>query len=724
MWLARTLSKQAAPAPAPETPKKAAKISLSERKKELLNKMVDLGCCYWDHHLSPPLEFFPDVLPIATEFDEQSLPRFKKTTHKTVSFFLQGELKEWSNVLKIALETHQFTKCKVFVSLDKEAHHTDGPPMDIFGFYEKLIAECMTCEDCTEPEVKIEYLPLVFEEMIQEVFLLPACSDCFPVNAEFISDVDGSIDVERVDRKTKRNLKTLVHSLASLMSVFDIRPEYYALGATSLLVAEELSKTTFSLTTSASPASVIVIDRTLDLVGSTMTTTNENIMDELYQTLDDKQDVKDDLNRYFDSQIGPTLPLLVNNNLVAKMYKMENSKFASNNMLPSLSLPCSGVGSVGGSSDGTTISMKNVFILQKPKYAVNEVKKQLIEIASESSSSSDKENMVSIDLKMNTDAMLKALIDQPSKEILCKHYETIAYTSLQSALQPQNNNSERRTVASLSKLIVSSVGLEQNSLQQLLNHIRDPITSKKTNSSLIECGKSGVLPPNKILELALLCLSLQGDGSYSKSEDDLILLSETVVHYLINFSIDKSDEPYFLQELLPLFVKHQNNLKSSDSQQQPDKKKQVTQQLQMVLTDKLNRIIVNKLRHLSTLRKNYQEYNKLYTQAGSISNYVSLTKQIVNDLLINNQRKMSDLKRVTSSLTGMLTHSFSRFGFQKQPRPSDNKTIVIFVIGGITCEEISQIKELISKSTDQEYQILIGSTMIATPSKIAQLFYT
>jgi hypothetical protein len=52
-----------------------------------------------------------------------------------------------------------------------------------------------------------------------------------------------------------------------------------------------------------------------------------------------------------------------------------------------------------------------------------------------------------------------------------------------------------------------------------------------------------------------------------------------------------------------------------------------------------------------------------------------------------------------------------RFGFgrskaKSKPRPSDNKTIIIFVIGGITCAEIQEALQHVAESVEDDgYQV-------------------
>jgi len=87
---------------------------------------------------------------------------------------------------------------------------------------------------------------------------------------------------------------------------------------------------------------------------------------------------------------------------------------------------------------------------------------------------------------------------------------------------------------------------------------------------------------------------------------------------------------------------------------------------------------------------------------------------------MSTKKKLTDLKRISGSLTGMLKQGLTGF-FQRQARPTDNKTILFFVVGGITCEEACYLKEIAKENPD--YNVLIGSTAITTPKTITNAFF-
>lgn len=64
---------------------------------------------------------------------------------------------------------------------------------------------------------------------------------------------------------------------------------------------------------------------------------------------------------------------------------------------------------------------------------------------------------------------------------------------------------------------------------------------------------------------------------------------------------------------------------------------------------------------------------------------LSLTEAIVN------VRDVKGLKHASTSLAGLLKSGLGRLGLQRQPRPSDYPTVVLFVIGGVSLAEIHRV---------------------------------
>lgn len=128
----------------------------------------------------------------------------------------------------------------------------------------------------------------------------------------------------------------------------------------------------------------------------------------------------------------------------------------------------------------------------------------------------------------------------------------------------------------------------------------------------------------------------------------------------------------------------------------------------------INRIL-DYLDHISSLRFNFDDHKDIL-----YSNYIPMLKQILSRVL-DNDKQLNDLKFKSYSVSGMLKSGISRFGLRNEPRPTDRKKMIIFIVGGITFAEIRYIHEVISTYNFKPGNILIGSNDISTLTKIHEL---
>lgn len=124
--------------------------------------------------------------------------------------------------------------------------------------------------------------------------------------------------------------------------------------------------------------------------------------------------------------------------------------------------------------------------------------------------------------------------------------------------------------------------------------------------------------------------------------------------------------------------------------------------------------------------------------------YTSVVSRIARDCVTEGEDALHDLEKHTSGaalpdLLGMAsslgyvqqhgsqkrnpfsyhhTSSLGRFGFglskpKAKPKPRDNKIVVIFIIGGITCAEIQEIQQNVAEAADDGYQVQYLSPVLA-----------
>ena len=59
---------------------------------------------------------------------------------------------------------------------------------------------------------------------------------------------------------------------------------------------------------------------------------------------------------------------------------------------------------------------------------------------------------------------------------------------------------------------------------------------------------------------------------------------------------------------------------------------------------------------------------------------------------------------------------------QRQQHPLDNPQLIVFVLGGITAQEVKLIQEMVI-SSGQKTQVLVGSTRVLSPSDTVEAVF-
>jgi hypothetical protein len=149
------------------------------------------------------------------------------------------------------------------------------------------------------------------------------------------------------------------------------------------------------------------------------------------------------------------------------------------------------------------------------------------------------------------------------------------------------------------------------------------------------------------------------------------------------------------------------------------------QQVQLELEDEIDHVI-DRLTAITTLRAGLRDYRSLMKDASTgVKNYTALTRQVLDHVLNQREHELTDLKKLSYSIKGLLKKGFSKFGFHSKPRPTDNKNLIVFVIGGITWSEVKELKEVFQQSPHTQHShLLIASTSITSADQLfAQLFH-
>jgi hypothetical protein len=602
----------------------------------------------------------------------------------------------------------------------------------------------------------VEYLPLPFEVMFpllsegcvggvaesesapDDVFWLPACSDVWPVYDITQLDAQGKVTVELLRPEQRRALKCLVHTLHStlhtLRRVKLSALDCYALGPTAELIGHELlalidnanSSSSFgsvlsssSLDTAenvATSASLLLLDRTLDLVPLCLQGL-DNVLDTL---------------SFFSASVSASSSL---SSLSPYMPCVRDLLATPPFPLPSLRAAMPRV-----SFSPSTLSVPLLFALvyKRPKDVLQEVRKLLSEV-------------------MQTVEGAGSLAPSASLSALCaayRHltaaYPTVVYkhtttwqliaAALYALLKRDTDETLLHFQHSLRLLLTRDATATATPVSRLLEHCHHILESERLSPS----NTSTTFSLANFLMLFTLAASL-ADSAWSR--DDIKAAKSFLVQWILRHPQRDALSVRLLEPVQALLTMHltsearQDTDSSMPSEQSPwhsresretTTDKVATQQLRLALED-LVELWIDRLSQLSRLRSTLQDYRSLYRNvphSKSMQTYVPLVRRVMEHILLERGGSdLRDLKKLSTSLKGLLKTGFSRLGLQAKPRPTDNKLIILFVIGGLTCGELRDIKESLTDfytlaHHNTQYRFLVGTTQFApTPRHLLDHIY-
>jgi hypothetical protein len=100
-----------------------------------------------------------------------------------------------------------------------------------------------------------------------------------------------------------------------------------------------------------------------------------------------------------------------------------------------------------------------------------------------------------------------------------------------------------------------------------------------------------------------------------------------------------------------------------------------------------------------------------------------LLAQIVDRVFDPRKPDLRDIHQTSLSVGGLLKSGLSMISLRHQPRPNDRSQVILFVVGGITMAEVSQIQETLRKIQGSEsLQLIVGSFGVWSTLQIVDLY--
>uniref|UniRef100_A0A672QGR7 Sec1 family domain containing 2 n=2 Tax=Sinocyclocheilus grahami TaxID=75366 RepID=A0A672QGR7_SINGR len=200
-----------------------------------------------------------------------------------VSTVLKGKT---ADIIKDIISLSRFQYCVVFTTIPHSIHllannvtaDLEGNP--VFEQFEEKLCEWMGDMNYT---AEVMHAPVVFAPLTQHLHLLPAFSDLFPLLEVDLQSINekrpekrrfGSlmdVDTHSLSPELQIQIKSLASAINTLFEFIGTREESFSVGPMSRLIAGELASHPQAKNrrkSAPNKASVVFIDRTLDLTGA------------------------------------------------------------------------------------------------------------------------------------------------------------------------------------------------------------------------------------------------------------------------------------------------------------------------------------------------------------------------------------------------------------------------------------------------------------------------
>ena len=131
-------------------------------------------------------------------------------------------------------------------------------------------------------------------------------------------------------------------------------------------------------------------------------------------------------------------------------------------------------------------------------------------------------------------------------------------------------------------------------------------------------------------------------------------------------------------------------------------------------------VVFERLRAIAAARKGLgASQSLLLTSAQTAGDvYRPLLRQVLERVL-NGNEDLPEIVRLSASIGSLFSRGANLLGVRTRARLSDYKTIIIFVVGGISLSEIRELRQLVAQHP--KHRVLIGATQIATPAVVWEM---
>lgn len=605
-----------------------------------------------------------------------------------VSTLLKGRT---TDIIKDIISLSHFQYCVVVTTVAHSVHllannvtaEMDGHP--VFAQFEEKLCDWMGNMNYT---AEVMHVPVVFAPLSQQLILTPPFAHLFPLLSPDLDTINAKrpekkrfgslvdVDMNSHPAELQMEIKHLASALNSMFETTGTREESFAVGPMSRLIAGELANHPQAKNrrkTAQNKASIICIDRTMDLTGA-VGHHGDNLVEKILTVL------KPLTGHVTDVQVD-----------MLELTTLQCSPHTENILAP---------GCLAQTQSSAGRSLWEAMLTSKHKEGVLEVRRHLVEAAS-------KEKL-----------QIKMSMGRVTPEQLCSY--------------AQQFKSSRGTLESHCGVLQLGLATAQTLRHPALPRWDACLAFERLLLQAI--GDSDF--PSVLRQLLPLMKPSEGEGSsgFKRGEDecgpDELILLLVYLYSLYDETQDTDqDQEEQLERLERELIGALTLVITKETQLSPLMQKLTGCTSPEELTiEHAHSVVENMFKTLHGLthtRDHLKQLRSVYTPSDGVhqASYRPFLRQILEEVFHPDHPECPDIEHMSGGLTDLLKTGFSMFMKVRRPQPSDNPVLFLFLVGGVTPSELRLIKEIVS-SLKPATQVLVVSTRLLRPSDIPELLFT
>lgn len=608
-----------------------------------------------------------------------------------VSTLLKGRTVD---IIKDIISLSHFQYCVVFTTVAHSVHllannvTTDMEGSPVFEQFEEKLCEWMGNMNYT---AEVMHAPVVFAPVSQQLLVTPTFAHLFPLLSPDLEAINvkrpekkrfgslADIDMHSLPTELQFEIKSLASALNSVFEATGTREESFAVGPMSRIIAGELANHPQAKNrrkTAPNKASIIFVDRTMDLTGA-VGHHGDNLVEKILTVL------KPLPGHVTDVQVD-----------MLELTSLQRTPHSQTTLAP---------GCLAQSQSPAAQSLWEAMLTSKHKEGVMEVRRQIVEAAS-------KEKLP-----------IKMSMGRVTPEQLCSYMQLFrsSWGALEShcgvlqlglaTAQALRHPGLPRWDACLAfeRLLLQALGDSDFPavLRQLLPLMKprggEDSTASGSRSREDECG------PDELILLLVYLYSLADEAQpadQDTEEEELEKLERELMGALTLVITREA-------ELSPLLQKLTGCAKPEE-----------------LTTERAHSAVeamFETLRGLSHTRDHLKQLRSVYTASDGVhqATYRPFLRQILEEVFHPDRVECPDIEHMSGGLTDLLKTGFSMFMKVSRPHPSDNPLLFLYLVGGVTPSELRLIKEMVTTHKPGT-QVLVLSTRLLRPTDIPELLFT